>query len=139
MIIWYPIICTRHAPLPISTTNTRTSRSGSFTFPAPRLTVLESPATDLNGTEPPIESEETEPTTTATPTNDSTATDPAHATEQPVTDGEDDSDEDEGTNPSPDVTLINDDYFGDSDDSFNNITGNVLGGQNDDSPITILF
>lgn len=37
------------------------------------------------------------------------------------------------------VVVINDDDVIDVDDSFNNITANVLGIQNDDSPLTIIF
>jgi hypothetical protein len=37
------------------------------------------------------------------------------------------------------VTVINNNDIGDSDNSFNNISTDVLGGQFDDSPVTILF
>jgi hypothetical protein len=45
----------------------------------------------------------------------------------------------DATTASDSTTVINDDDIGDSDNSFNNITGNVLGVQNDDSPLTVLF
>jgi hypothetical protein len=66
-----------------------------FTFPAPRLTVLESPATGLTDTESTTTNEATEPTTSATTAEDSD-TDLAHTTEQPVIETEDDSDADTG-------------------------------------------
>ena len=37
------------------------------------------------------------------------------------------------------TTVINDHDIGDLDNSINNISTNVLGGQFDDSPVTVLF
>lgn len=38
-----------------------------------------------------------------------------------------------------DTVVVNDDDVIDIDCSFNNITANVLGVQNDDSPVTVIF
>lgn len=73
-----------------------------YTFLAPRLTVLESPATGINGAALTTESEEDEPPTATTPTE----TEPAHATDQP---GEETDDEGEGeteTGPSPELQQL---------------------------------
>jgi hypothetical protein len=98
-----PFDPTEQTELSLSTLNE--SGVHYVTFPAPRLDVIESPATGLNGTEPPT-ADETEPPTSATPINGSPATDPAHATEQPVTDSEAASDENEETGPSPELQQV---------------------------------
>jgi hypothetical protein len=69
-----------------------------YTFPAPRLTVIESPATGIDGAETTTESDETEPTTATTSTETATDTEPDHATDQPA-----DKSEDADTGPSPEL------------------------------------
>jgi hypothetical protein len=69
-----------------------------YTFPAPRLDVIESPATGLPGTEPTT-ADESEPTAATTSAEDDTATEPAHATEQPADETADESATE--TDPSP--------------------------------------
>jgi hypothetical protein len=73
-----------------------------YTFPTPRLTVLESPATGIETAEPTTESEETEPTTPS-PSPDDADTDPDHTTEQPVTESDDEDDREADTSPSPEL------------------------------------
>lgn len=84
-----PFDPTEQTALPLSTLNE--SGVNFYTFPAPRLTVLESPATGINGAETTTESEDSEPTTTPPPAEDSPDTEPDHATEQP----EDETDDEE--------------------------------------------
>jgi hypothetical protein len=74
-----------------------------YTFPAPRLTVLESPATGINGAATTTETEESEPTTATSP-NDNADTDPDHATEQPGEASEDEDESEADTGPSPELT-----------------------------------
>jgi hypothetical protein len=73
-----------------------------YTFPAPRLQVIESPATGLADTEPTTEAEESEPSTSSTPTDDDADTDPDHATEQTVNETDDRDD----TGPSPELQQL---------------------------------
>jgi hypothetical protein len=71
-----------------------------YTFPAPRLTVIESPATGINGAAPTTESEDSEPTTTPSPT-DTADTDPDNATEQPGEASDDEVESGVDTGPAP--------------------------------------
>jgi hypothetical protein len=76
-----------------------------FTFPVPRLTVLESPATGIENPKPTTESEETEPTTSSLSPDDAD-TEPDHATEQPVDETEDGDDSEVDTGPSPELQQL---------------------------------
>jgi hypothetical protein len=77
-----------------------------YTFPAPRLTVLESPATGIETAEPTTETDETEPTTSPPSTDDDSDTDATATTEQTV-DGTDEEDESEAaTGPSPELQQL---------------------------------
>jgi hypothetical protein len=53
-----------------------------YTFPAPRLTVIESPATGINGAAPTTESEDSEPTTPSATPETATDTDPDHPADE---------------------------------------------------------
>jgi hypothetical protein len=77
-----------------------------FTFPAPRLTVLESPATGIAHAEPTTETEESEPSTSSTPTEDSSDTEPDHATAQPVTETDNEDESEVETGPSPELQQL---------------------------------
>jgi hypothetical protein len=71
-----------------------------YTFPAPRLTVLESPATGINGAAPTTESDKNEPITSSTTTEDLPDTDP----DQPRDESDDEGDSEVETGPSPALT-----------------------------------
>jgi hypothetical protein len=76
-----------------------------FTFPIPRLTVLESPATGIETAAPTTETEETEPTTPSRSLDNESDTEPDHPTEQ--TENEtDDEGEDAETDPSPELQRL---------------------------------
>jgi hypothetical protein len=78
-----------------------------YTFPAPRLTVIESPATGIDGAETTTESDDSEPTTTPPPTEDSPDTEPDHATEQPVEESdEEEAERETDTGPSPELQQL---------------------------------
>jgi hypothetical protein len=94
-----PFDPTEQTELSLSTLNE--SGVHHYTFPAPRLTVLESPATGINGAAPTAETEDSEPTTTPPATDEDADTDPTTATAQP---GDQDEDESEAaTAPSPEL------------------------------------
>jgi hypothetical protein len=77
-----------------------------YTFPAPRLTVLESPATGINGAEPTTETEDSEPTTSSSPTEDAPESETAHATDQPVDESDEEGESEAETGPSPELTAL---------------------------------
>jgi hypothetical protein len=77
-----------------------------YTFPAPRLTVLESPATGINDTEPTTDDEESEPTTTSPSIDDDADTDPAHATEPTVNESDNEDESEADTGPSPELQQL---------------------------------
>jgi hypothetical protein len=76
-----------------------------YTFPAPRLTVLESPATGINGAAPTTESEsdDSKPTTTSPATEDAPESETAHATDQPVDESDEEGESEADTGPSPEL------------------------------------
>jgi hypothetical protein len=76
-----------------------------FTFPAPRLTVLESPATGIETAETTIETEETEPTHSSA-TDDDADTEPDHATEQTGDESDEEDDSEADTGPSPELQQL---------------------------------
>jgi hypothetical protein len=77
-----------------------------YTFPVPRLTVLESPATGIETAEPTTQSEESTPTATSSATDDDADTDPDHATEQTADETDDEDDRKADTGPSPELTQL---------------------------------
>jgi hypothetical protein len=74
-----------------------------YTFPAPRLTVIESPATGIDGAETTTESDDSKPTTTPPPSEDSPDTEPDHTTGQPVEESDDEDESETETGPSPEL------------------------------------
>jgi hypothetical protein len=92
-----PFDPTEQTALSLSTLNE--SGVNFYTFPAPRLTMIESPATDIDGAATTTESDDSEPTTATTPTETATDTEPDHATEQTGEASEDESEADTGPAP----------------------------------------
>jgi hypothetical protein len=74
-----------------------------YTFPAPRLTVLESPATGINGAATTTETEDSEPTTFLSPTKDAPESETVHTTDQPVDESDEEGDSEADTGPSPEL------------------------------------
>jgi hypothetical protein len=77
-----------------------------YTFPAPRLQVIESPATGIENTEQPTERDESETTTTSPPPDDDSDTDPDHATEPTVNESDNEDDSEADTSPSPELQQL---------------------------------
>lgn len=94
-----PFDPTDRTPLSMQTLNDSPVRY--YTFPAPRLAVIESPATGLGATEPPTEDDASAPDTPTTAADDSPATETAPATADSVGADTDKTDTSEETAPSP--------------------------------------
>jgi hypothetical protein len=99
-----PFDPTEQTELPLSTLND--SGVHHYTFPAPRLTVIESPATGINGAAPTTETEDSEPTTSSSPTDDAPESETAHAADQPVDESDEESEREAKTGPSPELTTL---------------------------------
>jgi hypothetical protein len=101
-----PFDPTEQTELPLSTLNE--AGVHHYTFPAPRLDVLESPATGITDAATTTESDEGEPTTTSPPPEDSQNNAPDHAPAQrgDETDNEDVAGSETDTDPSPELQQL---------------------------------